>query len=494
MSNLNKKHFVIILIMFFIFVHKANANVLINEVQISPTENRFIELYNNGSDPVNLTDWYIQRKTATGSTYGSLVSKTYFENKTIEPNGYFVISKVNLSSSNIVYDSLTLTESNSIQIKNSESVVVDKVGWGESNDCGGVCAPNPTDGKSISRTSSGSFIVTSSTPGLLNNESENINENTDTVNNTNTTDSNTTSGSSTSGTSGSIMPKVVLETFKISTKIVSPKIVTAGIPFLIDHMTTGIRKEKIVSGKFVWNFGDGMKKEMPASLPFEYSYQYPGDYVLSLSYYSSYLNEKPDAVDRITMKVVPSGIIVSSIGSSLDPYIEIENNSNYEISLNDWILRGGSHVFMFPDDMVILPNKKLKLSPKITGFDINDLSSISIFDKSGQIFAVYPRQNIAPVVNYVNKKPVVDNVSKQNTTENNQIDNSDNIVNLNDLAANASNTGNLNIFKNNFYPWLGLGSVIFIGAASVIILRRKGREYQDYAEGELSAKDMTIIE
>lgn len=493
MSNLNKKHFVIILIMFFVFVRKANANIIINEVQISPTENRFIELYNNGSEAVNLKDWYIQRKTATGSTYGSLVSKTYFENKTIEPNGYFVISKVSLSSSNIIYDSLTLTESNSIQIKSSEGVVVDKLGWGESNDCGNTCAPNPTEGKSISRTSGGSFIITLGTPGILNNESENTNVNIDTTNNTSSTDGGSTSGSSTSGTSGSITPKVVSEIFKISTKIVSPKVVTAGIPFLLDHTTTGIRKEKIVSGRFVWNFGDGRRQEMPASSPFEYSYQYPGEYVLSLSYYSSYLNEKPDATDRIILKVVPAGVVISSVGTLNDPYIEIENNSNYEISLNDWIVRGGSHMFIVPDDMVLLPNKKLKLSPKITGFDINDLSSISIFDKTGQIFAVYPKQNISSVTSSINK-PVQNIIGTKNIPVDTQVKSDDSVINLNDLTANAGSTDALNITKKSFYPLLGLGSVILIGLASVILFRRKDREYPDYVERELSAKDMTIIE
>ena len=212
-----------------------------------------------------------------------------------------------------------------------------------------------------------------------------------------------------------------------------------------------------------------------------------------MSYFSSYLIEKPDAVDRITIKVVPAGITISSVGTHEDPYIEIENNSNYEISLNDWIVRGGIHTFILPDDMVILPNKKLKLSPKITGFNINDLNSISIFDKTGQIFAVYPKQNITPVRNFINK-PIQNILETKDIPVSNQVKSEDNTINLNDLVANAGNADNLKVVKNNFYPWLGLIGVVFIGAASVIMLRRKGREYQDYVEGELSAKDMTIIE
>ena len=90
MTRLNKKHLIFISLVFFIFTHNVDASVVINEVQVSPTEERFLELYNNGSSSIDLTDWYIQRKTATGSDFGSLVSKTYFQNKIIKTDGYFL--------------------------------------------------------------------------------------------------------------------------------------------------------------------------------------------------------------------------------------------------------------------------------------------------------------------------------------------------------------------------------------------------------------------
>ena len=144
--------------MFFCWANITSASVVINEVQLSPTEERFIELYNSGSSSVDLTNWYIQRKTASGSDFGSLVSKTYFEGKSISAGDYFVISRSDISSADIVYGSLTLTESNTIQLKNSNQEVVNKVGWGDVSDCGGVCAPNPTEGKSIGREAGSSLL------------------------------------------------------------------------------------------------------------------------------------------------------------------------------------------------------------------------------------------------------------------------------------------------------------------------------------------------
>ena len=487
MINLNKKHLIFVLLVFFIFVHKVDANIVINEVQINPTENRFVELYNNGSDSVDLTGWYLQRKTATGSTFSSLVSKTYFEGKIIEPNSYFIITKTNLSNSNIAYDSLTLTESNSIQIKNDSGDIIDKVGWGDSNDCSGVCAPGPIENKSISRTSGSIWVVSSATPGFLNNESENkSNDNggssSDNVDNTTTNTSSFTSSSSSS-------LKIDQEVFKISTKIVSPKIVTAGIPFIIDHITTGKRKEKIILGKFIWNFGDGMKKELSTSNPFEYTYQYAGDYILTLSFFESILKDNPDSVDRIIIKVIPPGIVVSSVGTLLDPYIEIENNSNYEISLNDLIITGKIHSFVFPDGMIILPNKKLKLSPKITGFDFNDLSSILVIDNNGQIFAKYPN-NIDSSKKYSTNKIFQGGSVKSDIVKNSQIEESTQVINLNDVSTNAGGSEDLN---KNLYYWLGLVGVILLGSVSIVFIFRK-KEYKDYIEEGLTAKDMTIIE
>jgi hypothetical protein len=72
-----------------------------------------------------LTNWYIQRKNQGRDNFASLVSKTYFENKTIGAYGYFLISRESLESADVVLNSLTLTESNTIQIKNPNGEVVD---------------------------------------------------------------------------------------------------------------------------------------------------------------------------------------------------------------------------------------------------------------------------------------------------------------------------------------------------------------------------------
>ena len=134
---------------------EASQSIVINEVLIRPAENRFIELYNPNNFPVDLTGWYLQRKTQTGTSFTSLVSKTYFEGKIIETNGYFLISRSAVENADIVLSSLTLTDSNIIQLKDLAQEIVDIAEWGAA----------PEDNKSLERENDGSWQIGQSAGG-----------------------------------------------------------------------------------------------------------------------------------------------------------------------------------------------------------------------------------------------------------------------------------------------------------------------------------------
>jgi len=123
--------------------------ILISEVQILPIDQRFIELYNPNSTEANLTGWYLQRKTETADTWGSLISSTKFDGKIIPANGYFLISR-ELESSDILFD-ITLSDSNSLVLKNPNGEVSDKLGFGEALDSEFLATQNPSSERSIGR-------------------------------------------------------------------------------------------------------------------------------------------------------------------------------------------------------------------------------------------------------------------------------------------------------------------------------------------------------
>lgn len=108
--------------------------ILISEIQIEPIGQRFIELYNPNNKSVDLTGWYIQRKTKGATSWGSLVAKTNFSGKTIPAKSYFLIASSPDFSLDMLIDNLTLTQDNAIVLKSPKGEEVDKIGWGEAPD------------------------------------------------------------------------------------------------------------------------------------------------------------------------------------------------------------------------------------------------------------------------------------------------------------------------------------------------------------------------
>lgn len=104
---------------------KTYPAILIYEVKVNPIAERFVRLYNPNGQDVDLTGWYMQRKTATSDTWNSFVSSTYFEGKTIQANGYFIISR-ELAGSDILLN-ITLSDGNSLALKNPNKEVVSEI-------------------------------------------------------------------------------------------------------------------------------------------------------------------------------------------------------------------------------------------------------------------------------------------------------------------------------------------------------------------------------
>lgn len=486
--------------MFFSCVNLVHASLEITEIMYAPengSDYEWVEIYNNDSTSIDLNKYIFFR----GEKFGSLILKNG-SSAILQPNEYAIIAKSLTSGyswlnfSGKIFSASTLSLPDNSEIYDTNIKVLDPT----KQDVDSIRYNTSLGGSKTSKTSlskiNGEWTSANPTPGTANSSGGNSSDNS--LNNN--TDNLVAEIIDTISTTKD-EPKV----YKITTKIVAPKIVTAGVPFNIDHSTTGLSKEKVILGKFIWNFGDGMKKEGSTSDQFEYIYEYPGEYVLALSYADSPFDTKPDAVDRLNIKVIPSGVSISSVGTYTDPFVEIENNSSYEMSLNKWILKGSVHSFLIPEGMVILPNKKLKLSPKITGFDFNDLSSISIIDQTGQVFATYPKQKIysKSYSSYSTNENPSNNVVKGDIMESNQaegIKNNEDVINLNDLgasAAGAESTGGTGDTNNGLNSktliYLGLIGIIIIGIASVVLIRRKV-DYPDYMEKEITANDMKIIE
>ena len=379
-----RKSFLLLLVFFFFYSWRvACAGLIINEAQLYPTANRFIELYNSSNSEIDLTDWYLQRKTATGSSFSSLVSKTNFENKKINASGYFLISRSSLENSDIVLDNLTLTESNIIQIKNSSGEVVDLVCWGEITDC---AAPNPAEGQSLGRDPNNLLAVGIPTPSRPNYSSSDVNI-------PNTSD-NIEIISSTSENSSASKEQ------KIQTQILAKNIAFAGVPLEFQINTTGYYSETLSYGKYFLNFGDGDFKEMRINEDrFTHTYFYPGEYNVNLEYYLVYYSENPEATDKMVIKIISPDIAISKVGLDADFFVELTNNTNYDADLSNWILTSDNTSFILPKNTILGPKKKIILSPHITNFSITDKSTLKLMTPQRTVIYDYNASNIPVVQN-----------------------------------------------------------------------------------------------
>jgi len=131
------------------------SKILISEIQIgsqADSKEEFVELYNPNNFDVDLTSWYIHRKTKSGSDYSTFVANNLFSGKKITANGYFLITRqdyfTNLAD---IFIDNPLTEDNSLILKNPNGEIVDKVGWGEAQDFENLTTQNHTLGQSIGR-------------------------------------------------------------------------------------------------------------------------------------------------------------------------------------------------------------------------------------------------------------------------------------------------------------------------------------------------------
>ena len=483
-TNTLKKYFVFIVIFLGSF-RVASANLEITEVMYDPqganTSHQWVEVYNNGSESIDLSSWFLadydtswhfrsissDSTTILGSNSFAIIAKTSnltdFKSKNPSLNGQLFKANITLGA-----------ESGKIGLSSDKKNII-----------GGISYSSPMDNGNSLQKIDGIWKEAVPTPGISNTDSG-VNSTENTSGSTNDTTTSNTSISSSSNTSKTSIAQT--GEVKITTKIISPSIVSAEIPFYVSSLTTTSKKETLISGRYVWNFGDGTSLETKSQQEIEHTYNYPGEYVLNLSYFNNYFEKIPVFTNRITIKVILADIVISSVGNGLDSFIEFENKSKYEIDISGFTIKGNSRDFIIPSGTIILPNHKLKFSSRITNFTDNDISSVMVVNKAGDVVTTYPQKEL-PFIKNTSNYNISDNVlnKKSNISKNPRA------INLNDLAAQAGDIDNPINYKSA-YTWFGLLGIIAIGVAFVLITRKNVASTPDYLEKEIRAEDMAIIE
>jgi hypothetical protein len=485
------------LLAFFFFANVAHAQIIINEVQTAPIGERFIELYNAGGSDIDLTGWYIQRKTATGSKFGSLVTSTKFENKSIKAGGYFLISRTTLSGTDIVVANMTLTDSNTIRLRDSKGKDVDQVVLG-----------SLVEGESYQKTQNG-WVSATPTPGTPNlavqppSDGSSGSGSSDTITETNTQEQpQPPVASSGNAISWPVEPQIFARIKD------APKIAIVGADVLFEGEALGLEKKPLSGARYLWVFGDGGTKEGEKVL---YYYNYPGKYVVILNASSG----KYSASDRIIIEAIPADLQISSVGTGNGSFVEVQNNTKYELNLSRWMLRAGTQLFTIPKDTIILPGSKIIFPSRNTKFDITKNENVDLLYPNGTIATSYtwtltppvhvkaqtPKAHVsAPVKISTPPKPVKDRPLQTRSTD----DRGEELP----IGSVVSEQQSANIFtatkdtENSIYKWLfavaalaviSVLGVLFTGKME-LATERISKEADSSRSSSTEAEEYEIIE
>lgn len=159
--------------------------------------------------------------------------------------------------------------------------------------------------------------------------------------------------SSNAGASGAAT-SVIAPDFSIS--VGRERLASVGSPLDFEARIDGASSGGIA---YRWSFGDGAMSLVQKP---SHSYNYPGDYVVVLNAG----NDTVQAVARTVVHVIP--VDVSFAIHPEDGRVDLSNNSSYEMNFGRWVMRFGQKDFLFPEDTILLPKKKISLARSTTNF------------------------------------------------------------------------------------------------------------------------------
>jgi len=143
------------------------SSMVINELLANPagadSGNEWIELFNNGPNPVDVSGWIVQKATSSAYTDSFVIPG----GTGVDPGNYLVIGGTNVSDADLNTSSLGFgngSGGDAVRLMDNSSSVIDTVVYGPDNsagildDTGSVAtsiAPNPTSGFTLGRIPNG---------------------------------------------------------------------------------------------------------------------------------------------------------------------------------------------------------------------------------------------------------------------------------------------------------------------------------------------------
>lgn len=372
-------------IIFFSSFGLAKAEVVINEIawKGTPTNsNEWLELANTGAS-VDISGWTIK----DGETPAQL-NITIPTGTTIINGGFYVVKRNN---SDVTPYDLSVAFSGGLKDAGEKLILADSTGTPKQtlDFSGGWPDPGMTSENTMQWDGS-SWISSTPTSGAENQTTNSAPSNDSDNSDSGSSDDSVGGGSSSGSSSSSPSKPKVIPNPTMQLNIIANKLAFAGQPFEMQTNVFGLVNEKVVLGRAYWSFGDGSSLEQINNFEkFSHTYYYPGDYVVFLEYYKDSFTESPEISKTMKIKVIPTTVVISKVGDVRDFFVELSNNASSDIDVSNWIINANGKFFVLPKHTMIISQKQMTISGKITGFVYGDQYNLRLLSSTGDLIHVY---------------------------------------------------------------------------------------------------------
>lgn len=466
-----KKKFALIIMLIILpsmlFVQKAWADVIFSEIAWmggpNSSADEWIEIYNNGTETINLDGYVIESESKKLSIKlsGNILAKAYYLIERTDDNSVPSIVADLVST----FGTGLSNSGDNLYLKNTEGQAVNSLMFAS----GWPAGDNTT--KQTMQYVGTNWITAESTPKKqpANNNSDGPGDNKNTVDSTPKTT--VTSGG------GTYIPPKNQSRFLVS--VTGDQLAQVPIEIEIDHRDDMGNKNNY--GLYKVNFGDGVEQVFKLDEKITHTYQYLGYYRVTVRFTESIWSIIPKKQTYIDIEIKEPLIYIDT---SRAPILIIKNKSNKDLDLNNFVLIVGSKSFNPPVGSILFSNKDLWLGPAVTGFVLDDFVNVNLSSKAGisiayesNVLSLKKSVNLA-INSNINTSNSVKNLNTQKTSS--VLGASSESVNIDDLRfLPEGNTANISdalpIKKqktNNLIVWFMFGALVLGGSFVFIKLRK----------------------
>jgi len=384
--------FIFIFFSFLPLVSNANLEIteIMYDVEGSDTGTEWIEIYNSGSQAIDIASWHFYEN----ETHHGLVPDGF---SILAPSSYALIVQDIAIIRSLYGNSIKLIKSSFSLNNTGETLALSD----ENKSIQGNVSYSTDDGAAGNgmtlQWNGNEWIQAEPTPGAVNQSEGEENEN--------ESDEEDEDEDSSSSTKKKQIPSPDLQEegvdyyegfiiFGEQRFVDSP----VEIEVYVEH-TKNKKKTKLKRGTFFINFGDGVSFESEERFITNHIYAYPGNYEVSFEFYRNpvpFPEDKPDVFIRQTLNIKTNKL---ELEVEEGGGITLTNKTGGDINIDGWKIKTLNQSYLFPSYSYLKKDGSITLSSETHTFSyINKYSVIDLFNTQGEIVFSYPKDVVRETI------------------------------------------------------------------------------------------------